>query len=283
MKTKTRNMEYELAEEIYKLYKKGELTSNFFVDCLNQDQFRTLQDKVSQSFKNNTLNEFKGSNSKKVNLLANHVLNSSRIFIFRARFTPYEYSERKAIFHRKTGALEYVLPEISPQEFKFYLIHELAHKYDEQVLYTSSWEFSNEETNKYLYNLAQENQLFFALSKADQEKVREYLLNGLRRGFLAEFKAWASTYRIYQEMREYDEIEPIGWVEEILAQQKEDENYLDFIFNYYQERFDRPEKKSLFVWPIYQSAYDIVVEELRGYENKCDLMDDLKVFIRECR
>lgn len=278
---KIRQNEYNTAWHIFDRYQKGLLSPAFFTECLDDPSLEQLKAKISGEFKKRSLETLSQSKSEKINKLASNIQDSNKLFIFQAEFESSK-TPRKAGYHRMSGAMYYVLPDIPANEFKLHLVHELLHKYDEDILYRTSIDFSDKETNLYLYSLSQDYQSFAQLQPQDKKLVRTYILNGLRRGFLAEFKVWSASYRLYQEMRSHQEIEELAWVENILNQKLSGQNYLDFIFNYYKERFERPARESLFYHDLFQDAYDVVLDEISLIQNKCELMDDLSVFIDEC-
>jgi len=268
------------AKNIHEGYRSGSLESNFFNTCISQNKDAQLMDAVSATFKKNLLQDFSKSSIRSLKILGNKYLNSSELFILQARLELPHKSDSAAGFYRMSGAMYYMLPEIHHNEFKIIALHELLHKFDEEELYRSSSEYSDKKIMAAIWDLAQVSNSYFALSDANQELVYQYALNALKRGFLAEFKAWAATYEIYKKMKQKNEITPIAWIEDILSQQGQ-RNYLDFVFDYYAIRFERPEQKSLFRFSLLQNAYDVVLKDLRQ-KNKCNLMDDLSQLIDHC-
>ncbi len=271
----------ELAQEIYRGYISGVLTKSFFKICLQEKEDAKLLDSISAAFKNNLLADFSSSSVKTLKKLGREYSNSPDLFVFQAKLDwPYK-SESVAGYYRLSGAMYYMLPEIPYSDFKIVALHELLHKFDEKELYHSSSEYAGKNTMEYAWDLSQKFKVYSQLNKPDQKFISMHVLNGLKRGFLAEFKAWAVTYDVYKKMRRAGEIGAIAWIDDILAQQGQ-QNYLDFIFNYYQQRFKRPERKSLFAFDLLQDSYDVVIKDLES-KDKCGLMDDLAEFIGSCR
>ena len=271
----------EISQEIYKGYVSGSLNKDFFKTCLNEDKDAKLLDSISTAFKQNLLDDFSKSTVKPLRDLGSEYLSSPDLFIFQAKLKlPYK-SDSKAGYYRISGAMYYMLPDIPHNEFKVIALHELLHKYDEKELYHSSGHYSDKAVMSRGWDLSQKYSSYSELNTVDRKFMSQYILNGLKRGFLAEFKAWAATYELYKKMRQSGEVNSVQWVDEILAQQGQ-QNYLDFIFDYYRERFVRPERKSLFAFELLQDSYDVVLKDLKS-KDKCQLMDDLAVFIDGCR
>lgn len=268
-----------LARNLSFNYFQQESSKAFFNECYFDQKLKL---RFSMEMNKRLFERLSSSNSKLTQNLFQKVSSNESLFIFQAMFEEDINHNRKAEYHRLIGAMHYVIDRIEPTELTFHIIHELLHKYDEEVLYNSSKEFSDPEITKYLYELSQQSNDLSTFNLEDQELIKRYVLSGLKRGFLAEFKVWSATYRIYKEMKSYGEIETISWVKDILNQKPKSQSYLDFMFDYYQPRFKRPKRESLFHWDLFQNAYDIVMKELEDTQNKCDLLDDLKVFITEC-
>ena len=103
-------------------------------------------------------------------------------------------NERIAEYHRMNRSIYYNIARLPSNQMTLVQIHEVLHKYDEEILYKTSMDYSNETVNSYLQSLAQKKNSFEELTGPEKKIVKRYILNGLRRGLLAEFKAVSYTH-----------------------------------------------------------------------------------------
>ncbi len=279
--SKLKRIETGLATSIVRGFYSKQVSNSFFKKCIKDNKYQNLKDKISEEFKEQFKSQLSSSQTKGLQKLSSFVEVLDRKFVLYAKVSG-ERNERVAEYHRMNRSIYYNVDRLPSNELTLIQIHEVLHKYDEEVLYKTSTDYSNITVIEYLHSLAQSNSSFESLTGPEKIIVKRYILNGLRRGLLAEFKVWAASYRIYNEMLAYNEIKKISWADNVLLGMERSQNYLDYIFSYYEPRFKRPEKKYLFRWDLYQEAYDVVIKEIYSIENKCSLMDDLSVFITEC-
>lgn len=251
--------------------------------CLNNINDKKLTNITSWMFKENLLEDLKNTKSKTFKLMLQRIFEEKENLMIGASFDFEDSSKRPASYHRTAKNILINFAKLNYNEAKLILVHELTHKADEEVLFKASVDFSNEDRQKEIYNFASQNVPYENLQNNEKTVLDQFLFDGLKRGFLAEFKAWALSYRIYQEMKDVGEIKEISWTESILELKNEENSYLDFIFNYYRPRFVRPERleSNLFYWDTTQEGYDSMMKMLNR-QNKCELLDDLIFYFEEC-
>lgn len=121
---------------------------------------------------------------------------------------------RQGSFHRSRKSVFLSIDDIERNMWLMTLVHELAHAKDD-VMFNSLVDYDNPFLEGNIVRWSNAGLKFSDLSKQDQNEIRTWLLAGLQRGFLAEYRAWLLTYLIYEEGRIDGTFEPIAWLEDI--------------------------------------------------------------------
>lgn len=276
---------YTISEQIYASFADESLDQDELSLCLASINDQSFKHIASAHIRNEFISSLGRTQSPLLKTLLDDVYTSNSSVIISFHLDMEEDSNKRvASYHRTTKSIQLSLFRTSFNEAKLYLVHELVHKLDENALFRASLDYSNIKVQKKLWSLAQDHEHPGQLENADRNLLEQYLLNGLNRGLLAEFKAWSLSYRIYQEMMDHKEVEPIFWAERVLNKKLKNQSYLDFIFSYYQANFTKPKRNenNLFHWDLVRSAYDEFIHKVER-SDKCLYLDDLKEYFVECR
>ena len=78
------------------------------------------------------------------------------------------------------------------------------------------------------------------LTEAERGELNRWLLFGMDRGLLAEYRAWAATFKIYQEGLAIGLWTRRPWLDKILSQKRSEEKYSEFSFRFLDARSADP-------------------------------------------
>lgn len=260
------------AKDIAESYLAGQLTKDFFRICLPSENDNPIfYDSLSKEMQALGVQKLLSSKISELNRLGQILINKSEgDFLFRAVGHRRDESERKAEFHRSNRSIYTDLSKISSEEWLIIFIHEVFH-YLDQSLESSSKIFGNKENIDWINVIIEKRVGFNRLSTFDRSRVKNFVLAGIDRGFLAEFRAWAMTFWLYEKMVASSEQVKLKWAEDILAEKNQDELMADFIFRYLEPNFTDPKREYFFKSDIIWEAYFSVRSELRN-TNKYKLL-----------
>ncbi len=284
IKKEIRNLYIDYSNTITNEYINGDLNKKKFKTCLESIDENELNYQVSNQLKKALLSSLKQTHSPILQDLLNDLNSEGSALLIGVKLDlKIRKNERPATYHRTAKNINISIPKIGFNEAKLILIHELVHKRDQKQIYEASINFSNIDTQMNLLDISKTHNELKGLTEIETKELNTYILNGLKRGFLAEFKAWALTYQIYLSLISKGEIIPIQWADQILDQYDRKTNYLDFIFNYYLRRFSTPSSKgnNIFSTTLMQNAYKEYISQLK-MKDKCLLVDELKVYFPQC-
>ena len=127
---------------------------------------------------------------------------------------PDDENSRKAGFHRSRKSIFMDIGQMTSNEWLMIFVHEVSHSLDSELI-NSLDIYNNEVLVKYFSELGAKNTALTELSKNDRELLNTWLMAGLNRGFLAEYRAWLLTYLIYDEGLKDGTFAPIDWLENL--------------------------------------------------------------------
>ncbi len=284
LKKERTKLYYTISKQVFASFADDSLNSNELKLCLATIDDISFEHIASALFRSKFIDSIGSTKSPLLKMLLDDVFgpNNDPIIGFHLGLEE-DPHKRIASYHRTGKSIQLSILKTTFNEAKLYLVHELVHKLDENALFKSSLNYSNISDQKKIWGLAQKYSLPHQLNYNEKALLDQYLLNGLNRGLLAEFKAWSLSYRIYQEMIDHQEINPISWAQKVLNKHPINQSYLDFIFSYYQPRFTKPGKNNdnLFYWDLVSNAYDDLIKDIER-SDKCLLLNDLKHYFMEC-
>lgn len=123
-------------------------------------------------------------------------------------------SSRQGSFHRSRRSVFMNIGELDKNNWLITLVHELAHAKDD-VMFESLKSYNQPELVNRLVAWSNSGVRYSNLAASDKAQIHSWLLAGLQRGFLAEYRAWLLTYLVYQEGIADGSFQPIPWLEQI--------------------------------------------------------------------
>lgn len=259
------------AKALRTFYFQDKLEASFLQHCLPSVEERSdFYDWLSKEFQEYSLTKMSESSLPSLQTLAKKLEGK---LVFRAVGHYKKLGTRKAEFHRTRRSIFTDLSRIKAEEWLIIFIHEIVHWYDQQ-LFTSSQAFADKTVATEIFEMAKSVKYPQQLSLDQWRLVREHILHGLNRGFLAEFRAWTVTFSIYQQMKQASEQEHVEWIERILLNKWPNESMAEFVYRYLEPNFTAPKKESIFQLELMQNSYRVVKDVLRK-KNKVELLGKL--------
>lgn len=161
--------------------------------------------------------------------------------------------------------------KIDPDDWLIVFVHEVLHAVDDQI-FIGVQGYADTTLIQHFVQLSLQLQSYDQLSKEDSDSLKRWLMFGLDRGLLAEYRAWSATLLIY----EVGLIEGLwnhrGWLDQIIVQQKQSESLPYFTYHYLDERSADP-TDDLFSNPLIASS----LKELRAQLRRSPLPPPLGV------
>lgn len=263
-------------EQVFERYMEGLLVEGELEQCIStESDHRVFRNLLPQIFYNQSLERLRRGQSESIRALLRLIEERSkhdRLILFRLvghfkDMTP--PTDAPGGVHRGTGSLFMNFSKIDPDEWLIILVHELLHGID-QRLASSIGEYSNPELTTRL-----------AASKASQiedlpvelrTQLTGWLMAGLDRGFLAEYRAWTATLRIYQDGVSDGLWKKIDWAEKFLAQRRPGESLSELTFRVLDPQFIDP-SEGIFSLPLVSLALKNVRHQLQSAKNPPSLFN----------
>lgn len=256
------------AKQFFTYFIKNKTTEFMSDECLNKiNQTKSFTQLVQSSFLQSSLEYLENNSNSQLKKLLKLVKSKYSGFngiifnIIGKEFnTVQNPTPFKAGFHRGRGSFFMDISRTNPEEWFVILVHELAHVVDEKM-FQGVVGFSNEGPPKKLVAYAQQTDDPMQIPVNDLNEIKDWMEFGMDRNVLAEFRAWAVTYVIYNQETKNNNWKKIDWIEQDLKQKKPDQGYLDYSFqlttgNVYQESF------GVFEWPLAQNILQQLFSEI---------------------
>ena len=151
----------------------------------------------------------------------------------------------KAGFHRGDRSIFMDLSKIPQNEWLLILSHELIHHLDRR-LQLATIEFSSPANVRKISAWIKDGSL--SQSKLPDESaleiknhLRKWLEFGLDRGLLAEYRAWVPTVLLYQQGIKAGRWAKMNWMEELLAEKKNEEDIKKFMYRILRKKSSPPD------------------------------------------
>jgi hypothetical protein len=165
--------------------------------------------------------------------------------------------------------------ELDKNSWLITLVHELAHAKDD-VMFDSLKNFNQPELTKKIVEWSNAGMNYRELALTDQDKIKSWLLAGLQRGFLAEYRAWLLTYFAYQEGILHGTFQPIPWLEKIKESKPSNLSIELHILQYLSPSWKDP-KTEIFAHPLVQETLTQLRADLLNNPCQIDLGEIGKV------
>jgi hypothetical protein len=123
-------------------------------------------------------------------------------------------SSRKASFHRTQRSIFMDIDRLSANEWLIDFVHEVTHSLDSEIIDALDI-YNDRELIQQLAEYGQKHVQLTDLSSAERARLDRWLLAGLNRGFLSEYRAWLLTYFIYEEGLRDGTFKPVAWLEDL--------------------------------------------------------------------
>lgn len=245
----------QLALQIYASYLSGG-SIDIKKNCSNPIYRDLLESSLHKTFKAETLKKLLVSGGNKAEFAKKIQKKTISPFRLTGHFREDSPTEKAGGFHRGHGSIFMNFTKIPPAEWEIYFIHEFAHSLDSELL-NSITPFANVELIQSFYTATKNN----SWSEEQKQQLTAWLLHGLNRGFLAEYRAWTVTFALYLEGLRDGTFKKIRWMDDILSHQQPGESLKSFILRYLSPHFTDPQKGP-FSSPQVQESLKVLRQEL---------------------
>lgn len=172
-------------------------------------------------------------------------------------------SERNAAFDRGKRSIFIDLKKFSRTEWLKAFIHEGIHRLDGELDKSISI-FSDRKTKEFIKSKGKKDTPLSELSYFERRKLDKWLIAGLNRGFLAEYRAWLLTFVLYKEARKSRSIGVNEWLENLMQNQDPEIDDDIYIYRALSSHWTDP-KSGLFKYEFVKEALSKLRSKL--YEN----------------
>lgn len=159
---------------------------------------------------------------------------------------------RTASYHRTYRSIFIEVEKTSANAWLLRFVHEVAHSLDSE-LYDSLDIYNNENFVKTLIQLGDRNASLSELSPFVRTQLDQWLLAGLNRGFLSEYRAWLTTLLIYEEGLADQSFTEDDWLENIKRIRPDNVSMQDHLFRFLSPSWSDP-REGIFSFPFIQEA-----------------------------
>jgi hypothetical protein len=141
---------------------------------------------------------------------------------------------------RGSGSIFMSFDQIDPREWLAVFIHEFAHSLDRRIPDAIA-EFHRPSEVAWLARelggvVVQPEDL----SPAARSRLDRWLMAGLDRGFLAEYRAWSVTFKLYEDGLREGMWEAIPWMERVLARRRPKQSLKALVYDALDPSFSDP-------------------------------------------
>lgn len=219
-----------------------------------------LQDAIQNAFKEGSLNILKNSGGQKA-LFAQKVRGRDfQIFRLTGHFRQDSPDEKKGGFHRGSGSIFINFEKVPADEWLVIFIHEFAHGLDSELVKSLNV-YANPIWIRQFTELAINDVPVERWPEEARQNLHIWLRVGLNRGYLAEYRAWATTFALYIEGLADGTFKKVDWLEEILQQKHQQESLRQFTLRFLSPGFEDP-TYGPFQYPVIQKELKKVRQEL---------------------
>lgn len=253
---------------IFDQYRNGEKIPDDFKECgvdLETDRAELFR-RMSTTFLDQSLNQLESNCGSLANKLSRNIreyLQKNGVLSFRllGKMTQEKSPNGKpGGYHRGRASIFMDFQSIEPNEWLYILSHELIHSLDTQ-LHTAILEFSNPQTISRIWNWALSIQNPTSLTVTQRAELDAWLMAGLNRGLLAESRAWAYGFELYESGLKTGCWKSIDWVERLLKNRRMNESLDVFAFRTLDPGFIDP-SEGIFSFPLIKNELILLRQQL---------------------
>jgi|GEM_PF-5596954 len=173
--------------------------------------------------------------------------------------------DRPAGYVRTQGHIIMDYAVMNRDDWLFLFLHEFSHYVDPDLTDAVAQAVTLNERYptiaKDIVGWANSVSRFEDLTKDQQYLTDVFLTLALRRGWIAEITAWASTLALYEELKTRKLIAPIDWAEAMVRQKQASETWSRFFADYLASRFIYPHD-GIYSNPILRARSDGLEQSL---------------------
>lgn len=256
----------ELSQLLYQKYLNHEYNPNLNEQCLTSKDRLEFTQTLNSVFRNETMDRLVQSSSSRIQLLIDKIGRNDflqhRVF-FRVTGHLNEKSPTELIagFNRSGKNIYIDISKVNPDDWTMIFIHELAHLSDTKLSQASET-FAKKEWVEEFYSWSQKTSDFQKLPQDVQTRLRLWIMSGLDRGLLFEYRAWLETILIYNEMIRLNEIPRSAFIEYGLSQIDSRKKLSNGLFEFLDRNSSNPQE-GIFTVPLIMNALESIREELR--------------------
>lgn len=189
---------------------------------------------------------------------------------FAMTFTrPVEESHRVAGFHRTRRSIFMDINQMTSNDWLIVFIHEVAHSLDSELV-DSLEQYNDFNYIDELIRLGAKNTSFSELNDSERQKLDSWLMAGLNRGFLSEYRAWLLTYLIYEEGIKDGTLTEVNWLQALKQNKPVEMKTTYYILRYLSPSWKDPVGGQVAYGKINPFAYDYVKAALKELRIKID-------------
>lgn len=211
-----------------------------------------LNSRLHEAFLAHSLEQLERAASARLRELARRV-KETPLLLFRLVAQPrLGPGDKKAGFHRGKRSLFLDYAQVPPEEWLVIFIHESAHALDDRLL-EGVTEYARAEQVERFVEWSRSTSHFADLSDDRRAQLEHWLLAGLSRGFLGEWRAWWLTLELYEDGLSEGLWTKIDWLEEVRARCEPKSRRAAFLMRYLSPRFEDP-SDGVFSNPLLRDA-----------------------------
>jgi hypothetical protein len=264
-------LQISAAREIFHRYLKKQWNnqnSEKLAVCLTPDQRRELDWAIQSVFWNGTLEILEKSGGAKKEFVNQTRGSGFQMFKMVGYFDEKSPDGKKGGFDRGNKQLFLDFSQIPANEWFIIFIHEVSHSLDPYLIGAVE-AFGNEKTHIDILKMAHRTDNPDDLSLKEKEEIFNWIRAGLDRGFLAEYRAWTVSFKLYLEGKN-TLWTSIDWMEDISKYKRSNERLETFILRFLDPRFTNP-SDDLFALPLVKKSLILFRKSLLTGEAKAPL------------
>lgn len=171
--------------------------------------------------------------------------------------------DREGSFHRGKRSLFMDFGNLSKNDWFVTFIHELAHGVD-SVMREAVVLFGRISTRQQVQAIVDTKSSVQDLNPQEKLVLKNWIIAGLNRGLLAEYRAWLLTFYAYQEGLTDGSLTKVAWLEKIHNTKPANQSIETHIYRFLSETWTNP-KTEIFAKPLMQELLTEIRNEY--YQN----------------
>jgi len=263
------------SDEIYRTYRAGQWNPDNFSSCaLQQQDLDNLKIAIPVRFFELSLAELSRSRDPSIQAFVKEVTvrsTGNNILPFRlvGHIRQDDSAQGLAGFHRGHQSIFMNFDQIPARDWLIIYTHELFHALDSKLI-EGMQAYGDPQVNEKIHDLIASGKALKELSPDERGVVKNWLIGGLNRGYLAEARAWSLTLQFYTTLKKEKLQVVIPWLEDILKERRAGESDFMLMLRYLDKRFIDP-TENIFAKPLIQESLAKVRERIRDGGIQVDL------------